>query len=1015
MASVATAPVARRKKTNNVYGRTARPPFGANHVDFFDDDEPVKEPAFKRIKSANASLPQRQYAAEIKRAVTSEVMVEPIAAVATRTKRVNKDAFDVPSSEEESDHVESRVFAPLVLRAQIKLVNDRVEVVQPRFAVQPEPTQDEEILIITDTTSSPRIASGESQYNSTDTSEVEVVGMESAPFSSPGGRKHGATGSALERLAARKRQAISKNTAAGPTVPSQAPSAPEVPARRKGSATASRENSPPLSNQLRQTQVTKPTPVEKDIFDAPSDAEPSAKAPRSPYKARTRSRRSPAVDGVATPRKSSSAPEPLSAMLGPDQDVLDSEMMISPSADKVTDVLSTPKPDRGQSTHQERRDSVSGSGALTPKQKQLWADFLGSEDAQDAPTPATSMRRLKLRDSSDPISKSSLSPAKRSQPHAASRRRTRAVDRLKAARLSASDEESSESSEDADDSEMPDVDDSIARHMPDSQNLAHEPLRQHATAASQEIKPVDGPRITYAKVRSHLAEHSLEGMILDLPTETPQRAAATARRVGRPAEARAPEFDLDDGDDGTAKGVRTIHELRAAGRSTRVMGEISDLLQEVADRLPGSRSRRRAALLELATKMLEAKFVDQFTAHSFEHQLLAEHHAPPDPIADVILGSAYMLLAAVDLSSHTLKSFQETLPWLTGLLVNQQSISKLAKARSSNMSKAAQNDLVNFVEKLRTSFQLKDRQPQAVTPRLVALKTIDTLVGKLRTNGNRSSLISAADLGAVVPSSGFDTSLRAGSDGLLEAELVISLLEALSTLSAVSEWPEQVMKAIGSLPSALATASEAAPHVKWLSYRLCLNVTNDPSIDHAVFADQNAVQHILNDIVSGFAALQNPTVTLEETSEQMTAVNLDLLVLAIGILVNLAEHSATARTSCLLPSSLSNLQKVISIFRTGQDKLEDAESELESQANVALGYLAVMLANLCQDADVRGVIAEGLPGGTLAVLVAAMEEFVLHHEKVDGLSFEGAEGQEVWSVFTGRLQDVLGRLRGYRT
>ncbi|OQO03603.1 hypothetical protein B0A48_10268 [Cryoendolithus antarcticus] len=1012
MASVASAPVARRKKTNNVYGRTARPAFGANQVNFFDDDEPVKEPAFKRIKSANASLPQRQYPVEVKRAVTSIVPARPTAVVATQVKRVDKDAFDVPSSEDESNHADSRVLVPLVLRAQSELVNDRAEVVQPRSIVQPAPLQDEESFGITDTTLSLHFTSGQSPYNSTETSEVEVVGMEPAPISPPGVRKHAMSGSALERLAARKRQAISKTTAAVSTVPSQVTSSIKVPVHRKVPVTTSRENSPPLSNQLRQPQVTKPTPVEKDIFDVPSDAEPAPQAHRSLYKVRIRSRRSPVVDGVATPRKSSSTPEPLSAMLGPEKDVIDSGITVSPSADKGTDVLFTPRSDRGRFTHQERRNSVSGSGALTPKQKQLWADFLGSEDAQEAPTAATSMRRLKLHDSSDPIGKSSLVPAKRSQPCTASRRRTRAVDRLKAARLDASDSEGSESSEDADDSEMPDIEDSTARHKADPQTLAHEPPRQCTTATSQETKPVDGPRITYAKVRSHLAEDSLEGMILDLPTETPQRAAATARRVGRPAEVQTSGFDLDDDDDGTAKGVRTIHELRAAGRSTRVMGEIGDLLQEIADHTQGSRSRRRAALLELATKLLDPKFTQQFVGHGFEHQLLAEHGAPPDTIADFILASAYMLLAASDLSTHTLKSFQKALPWLIIQLGNQQHVGKLAKARSSNMSKAAQGDVVAFVEKLRASSGFKDRQPEILTPRLVALKTIDALVGKLRNSGNRSTLLSAADLGAIVPSSGLDTALRTSSDGLLEAELVISLLEALSTLSAVSEWPKQVMKSIGSLPSALATASDAAPHSKWLSYRLCLNVTNDPSIDHTVFAGQNAVQYILNDIVSGFAALQNPTVTLEEISEETMALNLDLLVLAIGIMVNLAEHSAAARTKCLLPLSLPDLQNAISIFTTGQDKLEDAESELESQANVALGYLAVMLANLCQDAEVRHIIAQALPGGTLAVLIGAIEEFVLYHEKVDGLSFEGAEGQEVWSVFTGRLQEVLGRLKG---
>ena len=101
-----------------------------------------------------------------------------------------------------------------------------------------------------------------------------------------------------------------------------------------------------------------------------------------------------------------------------------------------------------------------------------------------------------------------------------------------------------------------------------------------------------------------------------------------------------------------------------------------------------------------------------------------------------------------------------------------------------------------------------------------------------------------------------------------------------------------------------------------------------------------------------------------------------------------------------------------------------------STANVAFGYLSVLLANFCGDERTRCLVADGLGKGGLTVLVEGLEEFVRLHQRVDVLGALGedaaldvgggageidgmatGDGREVWSAFTERLVEVLGRLR----
>ena len=84
----------------------------------------------------------------------------------------------------------------------------------------------------------------------------------------------------------------------------------------------------------------------------------------------------------------------------------------------------------------------------------------------------------------------------------------------------------------------------------------------------------------------------------------------------------------------------------------------------------------------------------------------------------------------------------------------------------------------------------------------------------------------------------------------------------------------------------------------------------------------------------------------------------------------------------------------------------------ESQSNVAYGYLAVLLANLCLNTTVQERVRVMLPRRSLDVLVRSVDEFTLYHQKVEREVLNGANGGGTVEHLTDRLQAVVDRLRG---
>ncbi|KAK5167396.1 uncharacterized protein LTR77_007095 [Saxophila tyrrhenica] len=1020
MATTSTLQAPKRKKL--VYGKLSKPGYSASN--FFDDED--------ELTTSKPTIGSRATVKESYTVQKTEAKAHPVKPPKQPAKQ--RDPFDIPSSEDEAAEVPS-VAPPKYKPALVddrqrghyaswerKETNGAQRNGNGRVGKAGKPASPDAQLRreLAGATKSPE-ANANTARSAESVSPAASKASAVSPSSDTAGRK--AT-SAAARLAARKRlaenngsQSAEESSHLGLSVPKRGgytvKSSEETPRKRARTESAGRADDNDIA--MDDAPVSPPTELnavseknadvaESNVYDFPDSSEDervSAKPAVPRQSAKTNARRGKLTRySRTTPRKGLSAPGRLAEMIATDTDTTEAPTRSPsvPSRNSTPHQPSTP-PSAGPGSPEAARRAVT---AVTPKQANLWNSLLPSDPIAPSPS-ALAIKDLSISGSRRTSRKPSSPRLTKSQSDAP-RSRTRLVDRLKASVMD-SESDLSEDSEDeieVADSEM--TDQPSVSKLP---KAAQPPKiqRQTSYSQSQSQTAVTGPKITYSSMRSYLPEDNMEAdLMLGLDDEPPPPAAATKRTISSQTQKSAFDFDDSEDDEGPGK-MRSIHELRASGSNARGMGDIDDLLDDIAKHSVAQRGMRRTAITSLAARLMDKSFKSRFVGQSCESRLAAECGACPDAIADFLLASCVALLLDTNSPEHVVRSFQdaEIVVWLTMRLSSETPMAKLAKDRKNNMSKSAQTSLLEFSERLRTHTALwHENVPAIVTPRLVSLRALDLLVRALRRIGDRSELLGEKQLQTILP----DSSDAKDQAYHLELALAVSVLESLSTAAVTLEWPTEVVEEISKILPTLNATSTMLRDTRFLALRLCLNLTNENARNCELLSKSDngsTTTYLLQSIQKGFGNLGH------EEDAQKKSIVLDFLVLALGIMINLSEHSNEARTQAISEPEL--LDSLLSIFQFGQRHMLEAESEEESIANVTFGYLAVMLANLCQSKDARIFIASKLPGQNLRMLVDAVEEFVAHHQKVDTLNFEGEEGKEVWGAFTAKLKVVLGRLK----
>ncbi|KAL5121620.1 hypothetical protein ACEQ8H_000306 [Pleosporales sp. CAS-2024a] len=653
------------------------------------------------------------------------------------------------------------------------------------------------------------------------------------------------------------------------------------------------------------------------------------------------------------------------------------------------------------------------SGSVTPRQKALFGSLLGSTATPSMP----SISKLQLTDSKPKSLLAALSKSKSDLGHSTNSKKTRLIANMKGAE-SSSDESGSGSGSDNEGDRKGKVDSkalsrsgtvwqkkrSISAHNVEGSHSSYGSdameTNDKTVAASQTSQTSVGygnrSKLTYATSRSYLEEVNPEdGFLMCMDIDEPRAAALQSR-------------DSATEDEEDASQARGKHELRRQGQNAVFEMDNMMLIDDMS--VKSTTGIRRIALFELCAKMATTTFTHQLMESSLAPQFLRNLASNGDMIFDFAATAAgiFMLEAKPTFTVLDEIRHSELVSSMSGLLDNDMDIMKIAKSRKSNLSKLGIESVVGLRCQVMASSAWSQLSLETLSPQLAALKFLDMLVLGLREVGDQDAIMSAATLARVV-----DVAERVagrcmagkedGNDGTV-LRWVFSILEAVSLAKHKAfVWSSSMMKSLAWLMTC-ACQTRKAPTVT-LAVKLCMNLTNNKPKACEHFSGPRFIQALVGCIVEG-ARLMQQGVGAEQRIEV-----LDPLILSLGAMINLTEHSDQARLS--VDDGHGLLEMLVQTFVQGTGKSNQAVSMEESQSSVAIGYLSVLMGNLCLNQSVRTRVCAQLPGGELDMLVNKIKEFVQVHEHANRKAeeYEGDEGQETWQNYTARIMLVVKHLQ----
>ncbi|KAF1915329.1 wings apart-like protein regulation of heterochromatin-domain-containing protein, partial [Ampelomyces quisqualis] len=645
------------------------------------------------------------------------------------------------------------------------------------------------------------------------------------------------------------------------------------------------------------------------------------------------------------------------------------------------------------------------SGSVTPRQKALFGSLLATSSAN---LSMPSISKLQLTGTKPrsllealPRSKSDMTPSTHVK-------KTRLIASLRPAE-SSSDEESSESEIESGEKTFTKPFSAKQTH---ATNAAKSTRGAQDTTASDNVDMVTEiapdsqtsqtapgyrtrQKLTYASTRSYLQEPNPEdAFLVSMDVDEP---------IGSASQTRGSQTDEEE----EPSQVRATHELRRQGQNTTFEWENLMLIDDLSSK--SKDSIRRSALLELCTKMADTTFAYELLDSSLAEQFLNSLASNGEAIFDfaAAVATIFMLLTKPTYTMLNQIHCCQHVSALVKLLDNDMDIEKTAKNRKTNLSRIALEMVIKLRSKTMDSRVWSPAKPEKVSPQLIAMKSLELLVLGLGEAGSTQSIISSETRDKLV-----DIAQRIAERSVIEKysthdetilRSIFSTLEATSLAKQKAlMWSARLMQSLALSMACLFRMSDT-PTIA-LAVKLCMNLTNNKPKACQQFSDAGFVQSLLQSIVQRFKLVQGGVDGIQRTGV------LDTLILSLGAMINLTEHSDEARRNA--DDGGDVLGSLVKTFVEGSARTSEAISMEETQSSVAIGYLSVLVGNLCLNETTRNKVCAHLPGGHLDSLIDKIKEFVQVHEHANrrAKQYEGEEGQETWQNYTARIMLVAEEL-----
>lgn len=612
---------------------------------------------------------------------------------------------------------------------------------------------------------------------------------------------------------------------------------------------------------------------------------------------------------IQTPKKAAQAPPPQKTpqRRKPSLDTSDVDMM---DLDVDGDVDVTPK---------------AGRKHLSPKASQLWEGLLDSTKTKDQ-MPIKPNAGLSFRGKVE-LGSSSMVSTNAKQIQVKPRRRL--IDIL-VSQLPQEDEEDEDES----------MDESSAASSSESQSPTPEPASRPSLVTDSQVSQasqIAGPKITYSRSRSMLEEEDLmlelSQPLPSMPDGGPQGRRRT-RRASMPKLPKLASFREDEDEGGTA--IRSVHELRAAGASTRVSDELEDLIDRIGKPTTAQASGRRAGLLELAKELKDKNFSRHFFMESAHERLFLGLGQETDIISGFVLVSILItVLGEVDVLPFVLQLRRQGITrLLIRLLDVQSSIAIVAKDRKSNTSKVAQKLISDHHEYVMELKVWEPLQPKSLSPRTLALKCLEVMTEQTRQARSEDEIFSkelTARLFTILKIAFNGKSWDFPTHESMDFYLALSALTAHSTKARTVQdekiWITDFLPIIAdTLEHALSQPFQTHGPLQHLIFSLTVNVTNNNAKASDVFARGALSRKLGEYVVAKFQQISG--FMLQAESE--IAVN--HLILLLASMIQFADQSLKSRASMeriLLEEGDNTLETMVTIWFNNQEKIAEVSTDLD--------------------------------------------------------------------------------------
>jgi hypothetical protein len=589
---------------------------------------------------------------------------------------------------------------------------------------------------------------------------------------------------------------------------------------------------------------------------------------------------SPPLKAAAKPRGKKTTPAPVKEPPAPS--LADMDLDDYPARDEFR----TPSPPRS-------RPPENNQGSITPRQAVMWSKLLDHTnkallraDASNEDGRGAGSQRL------SPIPQSSSDPGEDRQT-----KRVRLVDTLKNTTRHLPVEESSSEDDESSDGDVNghDMMNSQSSNLPQSQPMV---------------------KITYGQQRTFMEEEDdMLETLMDDADETPKALGSH-----HPVDL-GPTSDEED-EPGQPK---SIHDLRAAGSKKQLLHELESLISGIKGEAFGSAGAKRMDLLELTKKLLDPTTSQFFLDHGLEKGLVACLAKSTDTMFDFIGALALNCLLKTKTSLSSIRHIWSSgcLDRLLKLLTLDLDIARTVKERRFNLSKVSQGAIAETKPAILDAEIWSDPAPSCLSPRIVALTSIERLIRKTRELGNSDVLADESTITQLVETQNWD---GPSPDHDLEVELTISALESSSvgmSLKAHNPWTAPPLQRLAThLPALLLSTAPALARARNLALRLALNITNN----NRAACDEFAARE------GGFAAALMALVNRDfprvvgAGGDGEGSVLFDELILSLGAAINLAELSDAARERALDEGG-KVLRETVALFQAGLDKTEQVSLE----------------------------------------------------------------------------------------